>query len=81
MSKEQNLSAIIESMVQEALQLKENDVYKVIKDSLDRIIFESTMKVCRYNQSRASKILGVSRGTLRTKLLEYFGDTYVGTRE
>ena len=38
------------------------------------------MENCRYNQSRAAIVLGVSRGTLRTKLKRYFDDQYVGTR-
>jgi Fis family transcriptional regulator, factor for inversion stimulation protein len=39
------------------------------------------MEHCKYNQSRAAIMLGISRGTLRTKLRRYFDDKYVGSRE
>lgn len=44
-------------------------------------IIEHVLKKNRYNQSKTAKLLGVSRGTLRTKLQQYFGDEYVGHRE
>lgn len=34
----------------------------------------------RYNQVKAAKLLGISRGSLRYKLKEYFGDKYVGSK-
>jgi Fis family transcriptional regulator len=81
MSREQNLSEIIESMVKEALILKEENVYNTLRQELDRITFEATMKMCKYNQSKTARVLGISRGTLRSSLQEHFGDKYVGTRE
>ena len=38
----------------------------------------SAMQSSNGNQSQAAKILGISRGTLRTKLKNYFGTTHVG---
>lgn len=35
----------------------------------------------RYNQSKTAIALGISRGTIRTKLKEHFGDRFVGERE
>lgn len=50
---------------------------KVLKE-VEAALYESVMKYMRGNQSRAARFLGVSRGTLRTKLKEYFGTTHVG---
>jgi Fis family transcriptional regulator, factor for inversion stimulation protein len=44
-------------------------------------LLESVMAKTKYNQVRAAKILGMSRGTLRKKLKHYFDDKYCGTRE
>lgn len=44
-------------------------------------LFRAVMEHCKYNQSRAAVMLGISRGTLRTKLKRYFDDKYVGSRD
>ena len=51
-----------------------NKVLKIVEGAL----YEAVMRYTRGNQSRAARLLGVSRGTLRTKLKEYFGTTHVG---
>lgn len=38
------------------------------------------MERYKYNQSRAAKALGISRGTFRMLLMKYFGDKYCGHR-
>ncbi len=38
---------------------------------------EHVYHLARHNQVKAAKMLGISRGTLRTKLKQYFGDTYI----
>jgi DNA-binding protein Fis len=57
------------------------ELYEFVLEEVETPLFRAVMEHCKYNQSRASKILGISRGTLRTKLREYFDDKYVGTRE
>ena len=47
-------------------------------DEVEAAMYESIMRQTKGNQSKASKILGVSRGTLRTKLMQYFNTTHVG---
>ncbi len=44
-------------------------------------LLRTVMELTRYNQSRAARVLGVSRGTLRTKLKQYFGDEFIGSRD
>lgn len=48
---------------------------------LEKAYFEFVYKNSRYNQSRAAKLLGLSRGCFRTKLFEHFGDKYILTRD
>lgn len=56
-------------------------LYQFVLEEIDPPLFRAVMEHCKYNQSRAAVVLGVSRGTLRTKLRRYFDDKYVGTRE
>lgn len=56
------------------------DLYKIIMEEVEGPLFRSVMELTRYNQSKAARVLGVSRGTLRTKLKYYFGDEFIGTR-
>jgi DNA-binding protein Fis len=50
--------------------------YQTAKLELEKGWIEKMMQDCNYNQSRAAANLGMSRGTLRMKLKEYFGDKY-----
>ena len=57
------------------------DLYSFVVDEVEGPLFKTVMEHCKYNQSRAAIMLGISRGTLRTKLRKHFDDKYVGTRE
>lgn len=59
---------------------KITDLYTLVLEEIEMPLYKAVMEYCRYNQSRAAIVLGVSRGTLRTKLKRYFDDQYVGTR-
>ena len=56
------------------------DLYKLVLEEVEVPLFEATMSFTKNNQSKAARILGLARGTLRTKLKKYFDDTYIGTR-
>lgn len=56
------------------------ELYQLIIEEVEAPLFRSVMELTRYNQSKAARVLGVSRGTLRTKLKHYFGDEFIGTR-
>jgi len=45
---------------------------------VEAAMYEATMKFTKGNQVQAARVLGVARGTLRTKLKQYFGTTQVG---
>lgn len=49
-----------------------------ILEEVEAAVYESAMRFTHGNQSLAARLLGVSRGTLRTKLVHYFGTTHVG---
>jgi Fis family transcriptional regulator len=56
------------------------NLYELILEEVEAPLFRTVMEMTRYNQSKAARVLGVSRGTLRTKLKHYFDDEFIGTR-
>ena len=65
-----------------AIGNKDNNLnlYQLIVEEVEAPLFRTVMELTRYNQSKAARVLGVSRGTLRTKLKRYFDDEFIGTR-
>ena len=57
------------------------NLYQLIVEEVEAPLFRTVMELTRYNQSKAARVLGVSRGTLRTKLKRYFDDEFIGTRD
>ena len=57
------------------------DLYQFVLEEIEIPLFKAVMEHCKYNQSRAALMLGISRGTLRTKLRHYFDDKYVALKE
>lgn len=55
-------------------------LYRLVMEQVEEPLFEIVMDRYRYNQSKAANALGMSRGTLRTKLKQHFKDKYVGSR-
>ena len=50
---------------------KTTNIYHMVLKEVEQPLLETVMKECKGNQTRASQILGLNRGTLRTKLKEY----------
>ena len=44
------------------------DLYRLVTNQADRALIKFVLEICNGNQSKAAIYLGVSRGTLRTKL-------------
>lgn len=57
------------------------NLYQLIIEEIEAPLFRTVMELTRYNQSKAARVLGVSRGTLRTKLKRYFDDEFIGSRD
>lgn len=47
------------------------DVYDMVLAEVEAPLFEAVMKHTRQNQTKASVVLGLNRGTLRKKLKQY----------
>lgn len=65
------------------MNLKDSNLnlYQLLIEEVEGPLFRTVMELTRYNQSKAARVLGISRGTLRTKLKRYFDDEFIGTRE
>jgi len=50
---------------------KATNIYYMVLREVEQPLLETVMKECKGNQTLASQILGLNRGTLRTKLKDY----------
>ncbi len=50
---------------------KATNVFEMVIKEVEKPMLEEVMKFCNGNKSQASKILGINRVTLRTKLKHY----------
>lgn len=48
-----------------------SDMYALFLPEFERPLLEAVLRYTRGNQSRAAQILGLNRGTLRTKMKQY----------
>jgi len=48
-----------------------NDLYQMVLNEIEEPLFRSVLKYTKGNQSKASELLGINRGTLRKKLKMY----------
>ena len=80
-----SLQETLTSQVGQYLQeMKEQDItglYDMVLEQVEQPLFQATIEHCKYNQPKAAEVLGLSRGTLRTKLKKYFDDKYCGTKD
>ncbi len=47
------------------------DVYQMVMNEVEAPLLEAVMRYTRNNQTKASQMLGLNRGTLRKKLKQY----------
>ena len=50
---------------------KATNVFEMVIKEVEKPMLEEVMKFCNGNKSQASKMLGINRVTLRTKLKQY----------
>ncbi len=50
---------------------KATNIYYMVLKEVEQPLLETVMKECKGNQTLASQILGLNRGTLRNKLKDY----------
>jgi Fis family transcriptional regulator len=47
------------------------ELYQLFLSEMEQPLLEKVMQVAKGNQTRAAEILGINRGTLRKKLVQY----------
>ncbi|MFT7387099.1 MAG: Fis family transcriptional regulator [Candidatus Endobugula sp.] len=71
----QSLRACVESTMENYFRHLDgqavSDVYNMVLAEIEAPLLEVVMKNTRQNQTKASEILGLNRGTLRKKLKQY----------
>lgn len=69
------LRASVKTALQEYLEHVDaalvTDLYALVLAEVEAPMLEVVMHKVRHNQSKAAKLLGLNRGTLRTKLKQY----------
>lgn len=79
------LATTVEIMIKKHLESMDKEcilnLYDLLLEQIEPPLLKAVIERCRYNQSLAAKMLGVSRGTLRTKLTKYFDDQYCGSQD
>ena len=67
----QAVTEFVEDYFSNLGQEKPGNLYLDVLTLLEKPLFELVMKQCRYNQTTASTMLGLSRGTTIKKLKQY----------
>jgi len=57
------------------------NIHSMLMEVIEQPLLDTVMQHCKYNQVRAAKLLGISRGNLRKKLITHFDDKYCLTRK
>lgn len=65
------LEAKLNGYLDKLLKLQKADLHKSIIKEVESSLISIVLKKCDYNQSKASKILGINRSTLSSKIKEY----------
>ena len=74
-TQEQSLRSCVETTMENYFRHLDgqpvSDVYNMVLAEIEAPLLEVIMKHTRQNQTKASEILGLNRGTLRKKLKQY----------
>lgn len=67
----QSVSIAVRAYLDELDGQMSNDVYQMVLAEVEAPLLEEIMRYTRNNQTKASQMLGLNRGTLRKKLKQY----------
>lgn len=76
----EQVKSTVERYLRSTVGQEPNKVYDFVLEEVEVPLIKAVMDFTKDNQSRTARILGISRGTLRSKLVQYFGDQYIKTR-
>jgi len=62
---------IVESMLKDIPTAGRAKLYKLVIGGMEKILIEKVLSAAGQSQSKAAKMLGISRNTLRTRIKEY----------
>lgn len=57
------------------------NLHQMMLETIEPPLLRAVMEKCKYNQSRAAELLGISRGTCRSMLIKYFDTHYCSRRD
>jgi DNA-binding NtrC family response regulator len=66
-----SLKQRIEEIVPEILRLADQNAHANMIDLVEEAIIARALQECGYNQVRTARMLGISRNTLRHRILKY----------
>jgi Fis family transcriptional regulator len=82
-SEDLSLSQTVSDLIKKHLEQSGKDtidLHQMVLEQIEPPLLKAVMERYKYNQSRAAKALGISRGTCRMLLIKYFDDLYCGSR-
>ncbi len=74
------ITRLVDSYIETLGENEVRNLHALTMKMIEPILFQAVLEHSRYNQSKAAKSLGLSRGTLRTRLARHFGNAYVSKR-
>jgi len=77
----ETISQLIRRYLESARQAKIIALHRMVLELVEPALIEAVMSHCRYYQSRAAHLLGISRGAFRMLLKKYVNNTYGDTRQ
>lgn len=72
----ESVTSTIQNYFKELRESSPVGLYQLVMDQIEPALIKTVMRHCRHNQSKAAMLLGLSRGTLRTKLKKHFEEGY-----
>jgi len=66
-----HIKAVLENYFNDLGDHEPAHLYQLVLQEIERPLLETVMKYTKGNQSKASVVLGLNRGTLRKKLKQY----------
>lgn len=78
----ENIRSLIKNYF-DSIENKNNitNLHQMVLETIEPPLLRAVMEKCKYNQSRAAQLLGISRGTCRSMLIKYFDTHYCSRRD